>query len=183
METSLRPIEQSENSDSGAREKFLSEFVQLKADACYIRDYRDYFGRWVTCLSTLRVVTSTGSIAGWLIWEHLAWLWAALIGAAQLAEALTKTFPFAKKRLALSRWCRKLDELVVAAQGTWDEIEGGKLSATEIRKALKLLRSQKQKAQAKAIPNGLPRKAELFKRAQEETQQFFRANYNAHIEE
>jgi hypothetical protein len=157
--------------------------VQLKADACYIRDYRDYFGRWVTGLGTLRAITSTGSIAGWLIWKHLAWLWAALIGASQLAEALTKTFPFTKKRLALSRWCRKLDELVVAAQSTWDEIEGGKLSGMQIRKALKLLRIQRQKAQAKAIPNGLPRKAELFRRAQQETQQFFRVNYNATIEE
>ena len=164
------------------RERFLAEFVQLKADSCYIRDYRDYYGKWVTGISVLRAVTSLASVGGWLTVSHLAWLWATLLVAAQLAEALQGTFPFAKKRLALSRWCRKLDELVVTAQGTWDEIESRKMNGVQIRKALRLLRVQKNKAQAKAVPNGLPKRNVLFAQALAETASFFAHRYDASIQ-
>ena len=170
---------QSSNAD---RERFLAEFVQLKADACYVRDYRDYYGRWVTGVSTLRAITSLGSVGGWLTYGHLAWLWAALLVAAQLSERLQKTFPFAKKQLALSRWCKKLNVLVVLAQGTWDEIESGKMTGAEIRKVLRSMRTQQNNALAKAIPNGLPKKTKLISQSRVEAAQFFIQKYSATIE-
>lgn len=165
------------------RESFLDEFVLLKTSSSYVRDYRDYYGKWVERLGVLRAVASLGSVAGWLGDSHLAWLWAGILVAAQLAEKLQSTFPVTKKRLALSRWCRKLDVLVVNAQGTWDEIAGNRMTSAQIRKATRLLRTQMQKAEGRAVPNGLPRKDDLFERAQQEAQAFFTRKYSARIEQ
>ena len=155
------------------RERFLAEFVQLKADACYIRDYRNYYGKWVTAIGTVRAVTSVASIGGWLVDSHLSWLWASLLLTGQVAQALKSTYPYARKRAALSRWTRRLNEIVLTAQTTWDDIEDKQLTAGEIRKSIKIMRTQQLSAQARAIPDGLPRKTILARQAQAETALFF----------
>jgi hypothetical protein len=76
--------------------------IELKVAAAYIRLYRDDLGMWVTRLGILKAIASNGGIAAWVVWREYAFLWAAIIAASQLADALKEVFPFTKTHKAAS---------------------------------------------------------------------------------
>jgi hypothetical protein len=161
---------------------YWDEFVQLKADACYIREYRNALNGWVTSTATIRAVASSGGIAAWVIWQRYAFLWASIIALSQLADALKDVFPFQKRRTALSRWVRQLDRMFVVAQRDWDAIAHGRCRDEQISKLLHQLRSREQRLQAKYVPDGLARNDSAFQRAEAEAVRYFALRYGS-IEE
>jgi hypothetical protein len=112
-------MDQSITPPSREQQMYWSEFNQLKIDVCYVRDYRNAIGKWVTAFATIRAVTSTSSIGAWLIWKRYALIWAGLIATSQLIDALKDVFPLYKRRRSLSRWSRTLNLLFVEAQRNW----------------------------------------------------------------
>jgi hypothetical protein len=170
-------MNESPDTPSPEQRMYWHEFVQLKADACYVRDYRNSLGKWIKGVAILRLIVSAGGIGTWLIWKKYPLIWAVLIFASQLAEA-KDVAPFSKRRRALGRWSRKLNLLFVEAQRDWDNIASGEYGNPQIRRACHQLRSRKNRAEAKCIPDGLNRKAELFKKAQTEAEHFFSTRYN-----
>jgi hypothetical protein len=79
---------------------YWAQMVELKVAACYIRHYRDYLGKRVTALGTLRAIASSGSIAAWALWKEYAFVWGAIIAASQVVDALKDVFPFTKRHKA-----------------------------------------------------------------------------------
>ena len=171
----------SESSDGPSREQqsYWLEFVQLKVDTCYVRDYRNYLGRWVTGVSAIRAVASSGGIAAWVIWKQYAYLWAFIIAVSQVVDALKNIFPFYKRRGALSKWSRTLNRLFVEAQRDWDAIAGGRRTNTQISELTHRLRVKKERAEEKYIPHGLAQRKDLFEKAQREAGRFFTSRYDS----
>jgi len=170
-----------EENDVPSREQqtYWHEFVQLKADSCYVRDYRNYFGGWVATVAAIRAIASTGSIAAWAIWRQYSYLWGCIIAGSQVADALKNVFPFYKRRDALSRWSRALNRCFVEAQRDWDEISAGRCTNAQISKLSHQLRMKKERAESKYIPHGLALRRDLFDKAQSEAARFFRARYGS----
>jgi hypothetical protein len=154
-------MNQSPEEPSYEQQIYWQEFVQLKADACYVRDYRNALGRWVTGVAAVRAIASAGGIAAWAIWKQYAYVWACIIAVSQVVDALKNVFPFYKRREALSRWSRTLSRLFVEAQRDWDAISGGEVTDARIRKMSHQLRSKKQQAEAKYIRTDC-RHAQIF---------------------
>ena len=167
------------NSDQPIPEQqdYFQEFLQLKIDACYIRDYRNGLNRWVTSAATIRAIAANGSIALWAVWQKHAFLWAGIIAASQLADALKDVFPFSKRRKALSAWVRQLDRLFVLTQRDWADIAGGRCTNAQIGKRLHTLRSRKQQLEGKFIPEGLVRKQRVLEAAESEALSYFHVRY------
>ncbi len=92
---------------------YWQEFTQLKLDACYVRDYRDSIAKWETGVAIVRAITSSASIGAWVVWRDYAFVWASLIAASQVADALRDVFPFRKRRQALSGWSNALNRLLL----------------------------------------------------------------------
>jgi hypothetical protein len=174
----------SESSAGPSREQqiYWQEFVQLKADTFYVRDYRNALGRLVTGVSAIRAVASSGGIAAWVIWKQYAYLWAFLIAASQVVDALKNVFPFYKRRGELSKWSRTLNRLFVEAQRDWEAIASGRRTNAQISELSHRLRVRKERAEEKYIPHGLALRNDLFVKAQSEASRFFASRYGS-IEE
>jgi len=157
---------------------YWQEFTQLKLDACYVRDYRDSIAKWETGVAIVRAVTSSASIGAWVVWRDYAFVWAGLIAASQVADALRDVFPFRKRRQALSGWSNALNRLFVDAQRDWDGISAGSLSNAKISGLTHQLRKAMQAYEQTYMPDGLPRKQQLFDAAQAEMETFFRTRYS-----
>jgi hypothetical protein len=103
-------MNESPDTPSHEQRMYWQELVLTKIDECYVRRYaRDYnrsFRRWKTGATAIRAITSTGSIGAWLIWKRYTFVWAFLIAASQVAEALRGIFPVYKRQRALSQWSR-----------------------------------------------------------------------------
>jgi hypothetical protein len=165
------------NGPSQEQAVYWQEFTQLKLDTCYVRDYRDSIARWETVAAAIRAVTSSSSIAAWVIWRKYAFIWAALIAASQVADALRDVFPFRKRRQALSGWSNALNRLFVDAQRDWDNISAGSISNTKIAACTHQLRQKIQRYEETYVPDGLVRKQTIFEAAQKEMETFFRTRY------
>jgi hypothetical protein len=157
---------------------YWQEFTQLKLDTCYVRDYRNSIARWETTIAAIRAVTSSTSIAAWVIWRKYAIVWAALIAATQVADALRDVFPFRKRRQALSGWSNALNRLFVDAQRDWDNISAGSVSNERIGILTHQLRLKMQRYEETYVPDGLVRKQELFDSAQQEMETLFKTRYS-----
>ena len=117
-----------------------------------------------------------------MIWKQYAWIWAGIVAASQLIEALKNVFPFYKRRGELSKWSRTLNRLFVEAQRDWDVIAGGDRTNAQISELSHRLRVKKERAEEKYIPHGLARRKDLFEKAQNEASRFFASRYGS-IEE
>src|SRR5436189_2018493 len=84
------------------QEQYWQAMIELKVAATYIRLYRDYLSRWVMGLGILKAVASSVGIAGWAIWTKYAFMWAVIIAASQVADALKEVFPFTKRHKVAS---------------------------------------------------------------------------------
>lgn len=164
---------------SREQQVYWQEFVQLKADSCYVRDYRNDLNRWVTGVATIRAVASAGGIAAWAVWRQYAYIWACFIAGSQVVDALKNVFPFYKRRDSLSKWSRALNRLFVEAQRDWEEVAAGRCTDSQINKLSHQLRLKKERAEAKYVPHGLALRQDLFDSAQSEAARFFAVRYDS----
>jgi hypothetical protein len=151
--------------------------VKLKAANLYICSYRDYLGHWVTALATIRAIASSVSIAGWAIWHNLSFVWASIIAASQVADALKNVFPVAKRNKAAADLSTVLDNLFIDAQLEWDNIFSGKYTDDQIGTRLHKLRSLKLQAEHRNFPGGLSVRPKIQAQAKEDATAYFRETY------
>jgi hypothetical protein len=156
---------------------YWNEMINLKADASYIRLYRDSLGRWVTGLGALKAIASCGGIAAWVIWKEYAFAWGAIIAASQVADALKDVFPFAKKHKAACEHTMKLDNLFIDVQLEWENIFSGKSSDDEIMKRLHQLRKLQLDALEHSFPDGLAARDALLLQAKGIAVAYFETTY------
>jgi hypothetical protein len=156
---------------------YWNQLIELKVAAAYIRRYRDDLGKWVTCLGTLKAIASSGSIAAWVIWKEYAFLWAAIIAASQVADALKEVFPFTKRHRAASEHAIALESMFIDAQLEWESVFSGRFTNEQIsNRRHKLMRLQHD-AERHSFPHGLATKAPLFAEAEAEASDYFETTY------
>jgi hypothetical protein len=160
---------------------YWNQMVELKVASSYIRLYRDYLARWVTGLGTLRAVASSASIGAWVVWKQYAFIWAAIIVASQVADALKEVFPFSKKHKSASELTLALTSLFIDAQLEWENIFSGRYNNEEIMNRLHKLRKLQLEMEGKSFPEGLAKKTALFEEAQKSGMQYFATTYNVTI--
>ncbi len=148
--------------------------------ACYIRLYRDYLGKRVTALGTLRAIASSGSIAAWALWKEHAFMWGVIIAASQVVDALRDVFPFTKKHKAASAHTVTLNSIFIDAQLEWENIFSGRYTDDQImNRRHKLMRLQHD-AERTSFPDGLATRDSLFVQAEQEAKDYFTATYGVY---
>jgi hypothetical protein len=154
--------------------------AELKVAACYIRLYRDYLGKRVTALGTLRAIASSGSIAAWALWKEHAFMWGVIIAASQVVDALRDVFPFTKKHKAASAHTVTLNSIFIDAQLEWENIFSGRYTDDQImNRRHKLMRLQHD-AERTSFPDGLATRDSLFVQAEQEAKDYFTATYGVY---
>jgi hypothetical protein len=156
---------------------YWKEMINLKADASYIRLYRDSLGRWVTGLGALKAIASCGGIAAWVVWKEYAFIWGAIIAASQVADALKDVFPFAKKHKAASGYSMTLDYLFNDIQLEWENIFSGRYSDEEIMKLRHKLGKSQLDAMQRNFPDGVPVLDDLLVQAKQLAEIYFQTTY------
>jgi len=156
---------------------YWAQMIELKVAVSYIRMYRDYLGKWVTGLGTLRAIASSGSIAAWALWKEYAFVWGAIIAASQVLDALKDVFPFTKKHKAASAHTIALGGMFIDAQLEWENIFSGRYSDDQIMKLRHKLMKLQHDAERSSFPDGLATRVTLFAHAQQDAKDYFTATY------
>jgi hypothetical protein len=98
---------------------YWKQLIELKVALSYMRRYRDQVGKQVRALEVLKAITSSAGIGAWAIWNKYAFIWAMIIAASQVADALKNVFTFTKTHKAASEQTVILDSLFIDAQLEW----------------------------------------------------------------
>jgi len=159
---------------------YWAQMIELKVAACYIRHYRDYLGKRVTALGTLRAIASSGSIAAWALWKEYAFVWGAIIAASQVMDALRDVFPFTKQHKAASAHTITLGGIFIDAQLEWENIFSGRYTDEQIMSRRHKLMKVQHDAERAHFPDGLATRDSLFAQAQQEAKDYFTATYGVY---
>ncbi len=157
--------------------------IELKVASSYMRLYRDYLGKWVTGLGTLKAIASSVGIGAWVIWKEYAFIWAAIIAASQVTDALKEVIPFSRKHKAAGELTLAFSSLFIDAQLEWENIFSGRYTNDEIMNRLHKLRKLQLEVEGKSFPDGLSKKLSLFEEAQRDAKEYFATTYSVKYEE
>lgn len=157
---------------------YWQQLQQAKAAAICMRLYRNRIGREVQAVEVIKAVASSGAIAGWVVWHEIPLVWAFIIAAAQLLDALKGVFPFARTHKAASDLTVALELLCYDAEDEWESIHAGRMSADGIVKARTRLRKLQLAEERRHFPDGLELPAPLIALATREATDYFEITYS-----
>ncbi len=161
-----------------AQEKYWKEFYQLKVHVRYIELYHEKAVNWERGLNIFLAVASSGSIAGWLVWEKASILWAVIIGASQIVNVIKEFLPFKARVASLPALNYELDQLANSAEKNWERVGSGELTEKEINNLWHEIKSKKTEYVHQLLAGGsLPEKKELLKTAEKYTEVYFNHFY------
>jgi hypothetical protein len=156
---------------------YWREMEQLKAASVCIRLCRNRLARQVRWLELVKVIASSGGIAGWVVWKDYPFLWSGIIAAAQLLDATKNVFPFAKEHKAASDLTIALELIFIDSQLEWEKIYTGKVPEDDIMEARRKMQRLRLDAERKHFPEGFQPPPKLLALAAEETQTYMSLTY------
>jgi hypothetical protein len=135
----------------------------------------------VRAIELIKAVSSSGAIAGWVVWKDFPFLWAGIIAAAQLLDALKGVFPFAKLHRAASDLTIAMETIWIDADAEWTDIYAGRLTDQEVSKRLQKLRKLQLDAERKHFPEGFEPDPKLIALAEQEAESYLRITFDDEV--
>lgn len=146
-----------------AQKRYWEEFSTLRRDAIYINRYHaevEGTDRWLNIFSAF---ASNGSIAGWIIWKEIAFIWGGVIAASQALNAIKTYLPFRKRMAALAALGPELEALALVAETDWLKVSQGQLTEEEIHTLTMALKTKALRATTKSFSgSSLPERKALL---------------------
>lgn len=156
------------------QKRFWSEFYQLKIHINYIELYLQKSVNIDRSINIFLALTSSGSIAGWAIWQNYALLWAIIVASSQVATIINKFLPYKTRMKNLSKLLIELESIMLCAEEDWYDISEGLLTKREIHDLQLSIKHKKHEALKIHLANDtLPKKNKLFKKAQISANKYF----------
>lgn len=130
---------------------YWETFSTLKRDQIYIGLLQEKLDHIERCLSIFSAVSASGAIAGWALWQHIAFVWAAIIAFSQVYSAVKNHLPFGARLKALHGLYPDLESLALEAETGWFAVSRGSFSEDEIIELASSLKQRKINATQKHL--------------------------------
>ncbi len=148
------------------QERYWKELVQLKFENFYLDEYLDHSYKLNNTINIITAISSSGSIAGWAIWNNLMIVWSVIIAASQVINAIKPYLPFSKRLKVITSMNSDISALFNKAEYNWFKVANGYLTLQEINELQYELKKERQKIDEKYYTNlYLPDKRKLKEKA------------------
>ncbi len=97
--------------------------IIAKYKAVYLSYFSSYIRSGDRLIHMLIVLTSSGGVGGWLIWKEIPYVWAVMIGAAQLLSVVKPFLPFLKDQVNYAKTVQFYEELHLSYDKLWTELK------------------------------------------------------------
>lgn len=160
------------------QEKFWRELDQLRIHATYIEAYYEKTVRTDRFVSMVLAVASSGSIAGWAVWNNYSYVWAFIVAISQVINAVKSYLPYSKRLKSLNALSAELESLFLSMENHWFNVAEGYLSDEEIHKLHMKIKEQRRLIVQKNIGTiDLPHDKILMEEAIESAKRYFENFY------
>jgi hypothetical protein len=162
------------NQDTAYQERYWKELVQLKVHANYLDFYLLGTAQTSARIDGFLAISSSSSIGAWLVWRDWQFVWALVIAASQVINALKSHLPYWQRLKSLSGLVQEFDDLVLFAEERWFDVSEGRLSDEEIHRLHMEVKRRRSRLVNKHLgPVPLPFRDKMFRKAQEQAQLHF----------
>lgn len=150
------------------QDRYWKELFESRVHVNYLELYMEHSEFIDKSTNIFLAVTSSSSICGWAIWNQYSFIWAIIIAASQLINAIKQFLPFKLRLKVIAAILKELEELMTFSEMKWFDVAEGNLTDEEINRLQYEVRSKKIKILQKHLGiNTLPEKPKLFEKAQE----------------
>jgi hypothetical protein len=158
--------------------RYWQYFVETYGHSRYLHKYYEKCERIDRAISIFMAIATNGSVAGWLIWKHVAWVWAVVIAVSQLINAVKGLLPYSKRKELLRDASQSYAQLVTGIEGDWHSVKSGSLSEAKISKRILKFKTKQDGIENKIFQKGiLPEEKRLLSEAKEDTKNHFKRHY------
>lgn len=158
--------------------RYWKYLVQIKAWIFYIDFYTDNSYKWDKRVNVFLAITSSSSIAAWVIWNEYGFIWALLIAISQVINAIKPHLPFSKRIESLGHLSSQLQVLFNKADYHWYKVSNGELSENKINELLFELRNQYTETVSKTLETEpLPDREDFKILADTKADEYFQRTY------
>jgi len=160
------------------QEKFWELIKQVRFELYYLDEYISSTNRIETAINGITAVASSASIAGWALWKEISLVWAGIIAASQVINALRPILPFTKRLKLLQDMHTEISKLSLEAEGQWFGVSHGDFTEREINSKLFSLKGKQEEITNRHLGiHVLAKKSDLVVRANASLDQYLQANY------
>ena len=164
--------------DNLYQRKYWNELVQLKTHILYLEEFLLQTKSTDRKLNAFLAVTSSGSICSWAVWQQYQFVWAFIIAAFQLINAIKAFLPYKKRLQAIGSLLHDLDELFLIAERRWFDVSEGNLTQQEIHKLRLDIKQKKTRTLHKHLGSTvLPQKKTYLNKAMQDATRYFKNFY------
>jgi hypothetical protein len=126
------------------QEKFWRELDQLRIHTTYIQSYFEKTVKIDRFINMLLAIASSGSIAGWAVWNQYNYIWAFIVASSQVINAIKGYLPYTKRLKALNAMSTEFECLFLSMENHWFNVAEGRLSDEEIHKLHMSIKEQRR---------------------------------------
>jgi hypothetical protein len=119
------------------RDYYWEFFVNVKFTYYYYGLYLDNSYKWTRYLNSFLAIAASTSIAAWVIWNQIPLVWAGIIAASQVINAIKGYLPYNDRSTRLSKMLPSLNLMLDEMELLWLDIINKKTTDDEIDKQLK----------------------------------------------
>lgn len=155
------------------QDQYWIELYQLKVHINVVELVLEHSEKWDRNLGIFLALTSSSSIAAWVVWSECAWLWALIIMASHVVIAVR---PFLRHKEIIKGYPGLMVDLALLMnefEHKWHSIEEGELTQRQINDARFELRKQKYIILKKHISTSIPGTDKQHQAAEESARQYF----------
>jgi len=160
------------------QEKYWRELDQLKVHVFYLERYLEKTVRIDRSLNMFLAISSSSSIAGWVIWKDYSFVWGAVIAISQAINAVKNYLPYSKRLKSLQGITNDLESLFLSMENQWFNVSEGKLTEEDVHllhMRYKTKRRQIIQKHLGAAP--LPNNNDMMEKAKESARTYFNNFY------
>jgi len=156
------------------QEKYWREMDQLKVHVLYLESYLEKTTNIDRAINMFLALASNGSIAGWVIWQPLSFVWGAIIALSQTVNAVKTYLPFAKRLKSIQSASNELERVFISMEDNWFKVSEGEFTAKQVH-SLQMNYKEKirQISQKHFGSTTLPENKKLLSKAQETAKVYF----------
>lgn len=156
------------------QERFWKEFHQLKVQVIYVQELLRVAERNERLLKIVTAITSSTSIAAWIIWKEWAQVWGGIIAGSQVLSAVYPQLPYKERLRTYSAMLQDLEKLMIDVEHKWQGVADGSMTTSQINRERTQLQTKKDAILNKHMPRGVfPSNPKIAKLAEIEATNYF----------
>ncbi len=159
------------------RTNIWHQMIAARYKAIYLSYFNSYVRSMDRWLEGLLVVASSGAVAGWLVWTHLPWLWAAIIGLSQLVKVVKPYLPYLKEKDQLAASYVFYEKQHHAYERLWFSLENGRAEESAVFEEVQSLKDHGLEEIERTAHVKVPEWDFLVQKTEADWQEYLRTNH------